>query len=292
MKGVITIAGYGTRFLPASKAIPKEMFPIAGVPLLQYHVEDLVAAGITEIVVVVRGGAGVIQRHFAPVPDLEAHLEAQGKYELLEEMQRISRLADIVFVRQPDELPDGQPLPYGNASPALAARAWLTADEPFYYMFGDDIIIADTPVPQQMLDAYERHRPTAVVATQRVRDEETHLYGCVELKPGSERELARIVEKPAPGTAPSNQVQVGHFVFTPEVFDVLDTLKPGQGGELWLAHAVDELAKRSTVIAQPIEGKWMAAGDPLHHLKACIEVALRRDDMRGELIEYLRSLEL
>jgi UTP--glucose-1-phosphate uridylyltransferase len=286
MKGIITIAGYGTRFLPASKAIPKEMFPIAGIPLLQYHVEDLVAAGITEIIVVVRGEAGVIQRHFAPAPDLEQHLEAQGKTALLEEVRRVSCMADVVFVRQPETLP------YGNASPALAARAWLTPGEPFYYMFGDDIIIADTPVAQQMLDAFDRFHPAAVVATQSVPDEETHLYGCIGLKPGSEYELAYIVEKPAPGTAPSNQVQAGHFVFTPEVFDVLDTLKPGQGGELWLAHAVDELAKRSAVIAQPIAGKWMAAGDPLRHLKACIEVSLHRDDMRKELIEYLRSLDL
>jgi UTP--glucose-1-phosphate uridylyltransferase len=292
MKGVITIAGYGTRFLPASKAIPKEMFPIAGIPLLQYHVEGLVAAGITEIIVVVRGGAGVIQQHFASVPDLEQHLEAQGKMDRLEEVRRLSSLADIVFVPQPDKLPSGKPLPYGNASPALAARAWLTPGEPFYYMFGDDIIVADTPVARQMLDSYERYRPAAVVATQNVPDEETHLYGCVELRPGSDNELVGIVEKPKEGTAPSNQVQVGHFVFTPELFDVLDMLETGKGNELWLAHAVAGLSGRSTVIAQPIEGQWMAAGDPLRHLKACIEVTLRRDDMRDGLIAYLRALEL
>ena len=292
MKGVITIAGYGTRFLPASKAIPKEMFPIAGIPLLQYHVEDLVAAGITEIIVVVRGKAGVIRDHFAPAPDLEAHLKAQGKTALLEEVRRISTLADIVFVPQPEKLPDGRPLPYGNASPALVARSLLTPGEPFYYMFGDDIFIADTPVAQQMLDAFERRRPAAVVAIQSVPYEETHLYGCVELKPGSNCEMMRIVEKPAPGTAPSNLVQAGHFIFTPELFEVLDTLQAGQGGELWLTDAVDGLAKRSTVIAQPIDGRWMAAGDPLRHLKACIEVSLRRDDMRDDLIDYLRSLDV
>jgi UTP--glucose-1-phosphate uridylyltransferase len=286
MKGVITIAGYGTRFLPASKAIPKEMFPIAGIPLLQYHVDSLVAAGITDIIVVVRGGADIIQHHFAPAPDLEAHLEAQGKTDLLEEVQRISELADIVLVRQPESLP------YGNGSPALAARDWLNPGESFYYMFGDDIVLAETPVPQQMLDAFERHQPAAVIATQHVTEGETHLYGCVELKPGSDCEMARIVEKPPPGTAPSNQVQVGHFVFTPELFDVLEPRQTGRGGELWLADAVARLAARSTVIAQPIEGKWLAAGDPLRHLKACIEATLRRDDMRDGLVDYLRSLEL
>ncbi len=286
MKGIITIAGYGTRFLPASKAVPKEMFPIAGIPLIQYHVESLVAAGITEIIVVVREGGEIVQRHFAPNTDLEQHLKTTGKLDLLEEVQRLSRLADIVFVRQPEALP------YGNASPALAALPWLTPGEPFYYMFGDDLIIADVPVPQQLLDAFRGSRPAAVLATQLVPDEETHLYGCIELKPGSDSEMARIVEKPAPGTAPSNWVQIGHFVFTPELFEVLHGSELGKGGELWLTDAVDRLAARSTVIMQPIDGLWMAAGDPLRQLRASIEMTLRRDDLRDGLVAYLRSLEL
>ena len=286
MKGVITIAGYGTRFLPASKAVPKEMFPIAGVPLIQYHVETLAAAGIDQIIVVVRGGSEVVQRHFAPAPDLERHLEAQGKRALLEEVRRLSRLAEIVFVRQPETLP------YGNASPALAARPWLTPGEPFYYMFGDDIILADTPVPEQMLAAFQAHQPAAVVATRWVPDEEIHLYGSIAFKPGSDHQIERIVEKPAPGTAPSNWAQIGQFVFTPELFDVLERLEPGKGGELWLADAVDRLARRAKVVAQPIDGLWLPAGDPLRHLKACIEVSLRRDDLRDGLIAYLRSLDL
>ncbi len=286
MKGVITIAGYGTRFLPASKAMPKEMIPIAGIPLIQYHVESLVAAGITQIIVVVRGVSEVVQRHFAPTPDLEEHLEKTGKLELLQNVRRLSNLADIVFVRQPEHLP------YGNGSPALAARPWLTPGEPFYYMFGDDIIVADEPVPRQMRAAFDEFQPAAVLATQRVPDEETHLYGCIALKSGSENEMARIVEKPAPGTAPSNWVQIGHFIFTPELFDVLHSSDTGKGGELWIADAVDRLAARSSVIVQPIQGLWMAAGDPLRQLKACIEVSLRRDDMRDELLEYLRSLDL
>jgi UTP--glucose-1-phosphate uridylyltransferase len=286
MKGVITIAGYGTRFLPASKAVPKEMFPIAGIPLIQYHVESLVAAGINEIIVVVRAGSEVVQRHFAPVPDLECHLEGVRKAALLEQVQRVSRLAEIVFVRQPETLP------YGNASPALAVRPWLTPGEPFYYMFGDDIILAEVPVPRQLLEAYHASEPAAVLATQWVPDEETHLYGCIELKPGSDREMARIVEKPKPGTAPSNWVQIGHFVFTHELFDVLQGSETGLGDELWMADAVDRLASRSRVLVQPIEGQWLAAGDPLRQLKANIEAALGRDDMRADLLAYLRSLEL
>jgi UTP--glucose-1-phosphate uridylyltransferase len=286
MKGVITIAGYGTRFLPASKAVPKEMFPIAGIPLIQHHVEGLVAAGITEIIVVVREGGGVVQRHFSPAPALERHLEKSGKSEVLEDVRRISRMADVIFVRQPETLP------YGNGSPALAARPWLTPGEPFYYMFGDDIIISEVPVSRQLLDAFNQFQPAAILAVQRVPDEETHLYGCIELKPGSEHEIARIVEKPAPGTAPSNWVQTGHFIFTPELFDVLQGSEVGKGGELWLADAVDRLAARLSVIAQLIDGKWMAAGDPLRQLKANIELALQRDDMRDDLLAYLRALEL
>jgi UTP--glucose-1-phosphate uridylyltransferase len=286
MKGIITIAGYGTRFLPASKAVPKEMFPIAGIPLIQYHVEGLVQAGIEEIIVVVRGGSEVVQHHFAPSLDLQRHLERSGKGELLQEVQRINEMAEIVFVRQ------SEGLPYGNASPALAARPWLNPGEPFYYMFGDDMVIGDVPVPRQLLDAFEDHRPAAVLATQHVPDEETHLYGCVELKPGSDVEMARIVEKPPPGTAPSNQVQIGHFIFTPQLLDVLADTGTGKGGELWLADAVDRLAAQACVIAHPIEGLWMAAGDPLRQLKASIEASLRREDMRDELVEYLRTLEL
>jgi UTP--glucose-1-phosphate uridylyltransferase len=141
-----------------------------------------------------------------------------------------------------------------------------------------------------MLEAFRNSKPAAVVATQRVPDEETHLYGIVELKESSDNEMARIVEKPKPGTAPSNMAQIGHFVFSPELFEVLETLGTGKGGELWLADAVDQLAARSTVIAQPIDGLWMSAGDPLRHLKASIEVSLRRDELRDDLIEYLRSL--
>jgi UTP--glucose-1-phosphate uridylyltransferase len=286
VKGIITIAGFGTRFLPASKAIPKEMFPIAGIPLIQYHVESLVASGITEIIVVVRHGAEIVRSHFAPNTDLEQHLESSAKLDLLDEMQRLSQMADIVFVRQSDTLP------YGNASPALAARSWLNPGEPFYYMFGDDIILGDVPVPKQLLDAFQEYQPAAVMASQWVPDEETHLYGCIELKPGSENVMDRIQEKPAPGTQPSNWVQIGHFVLTPELFDVLDGSELGKGGELWLADAMDRMAQRSTVIVQPVDALWMAAGDPLRQLKASIEMSLRRDDMRDGLLDYLRSLEL
>jgi UTP--glucose-1-phosphate uridylyltransferase len=286
MKGIITIAGYGTRFLPASKAIPKEMIPIAGKPLIQYHVEGLVAAGITEIIVVVRDNGAIVQDHFSPNPQLQEHLEASGKLDLMEAMRRVDRMADIVLVRQPEDLP------YGNATPALAARNWLNSGEPFYYMFGDDIVMGDVPIPQQMRNTFNEREPAAVLATQEVPDDEIHLYGSIELKPGSEDEMMRIIEKPAPGTAPSNLAQIGHFIFTPEVFDVLDTLETGKGGELWLADAVDGLAKRSSVVVHPIDGLWMAAGDPLRQLKACIEVSLRREDMREELVEYLRSLDI
>ena len=286
MKAVITIAGYGTRFLPASKAVPKEMIPIAGKPLIQHHVESLVASGIREILIVTREGQEAVRRHFAPAPDLKQHLMQSGKLEQLEEVRALSTMADIVFVRQPERLP------YGNGSPALAARPWLTPGKPFYYMFGDDIVLSEVPVPRQLLDAYEEERPAAVLATSWVPDEETHLYGCIEFKPGSRREMARIVEKPKPGEAPSNWVQVGHFVFTPQLFDVLDETEPGKDGELWLADAVDGLACEAKVIAHPINGRWMAAGDPLRQLKASIAATLECDAMRDDLMDHLRAVVL
>jgi UTP--glucose-1-phosphate uridylyltransferase len=262
------------------------MIPIAGKPLIQYHVEGLVAAGITEIIVVARDNSDIVQDHFSPNPTLQEHLKESGKLDLREAMEEIDRMADIVFVRQPEDLP------YGNATPALAARNWLNPDEPFYYMFGDDIVLGEVPIPQQVLDTFNEEEPAAVLAVQEVPDEETHLYGCIELAPGSDNEMKRIVEKPAPGTAPSNLVQIGHFIFSPEVFDVLDGLETGKGGELWMADAVDGLAARDRVLVRPIDGLWMAAGDPLRQLKASIEVSLRRDDMREELTAYLRSLNL
>jgi UTP--glucose-1-phosphate uridylyltransferase len=159
-------------------------------------------------------------------------------------------------------------------------------------MFGDDIILGDVPVPTQLLDAFQEHQPAAVLGTQWVPDEETHLYGCIEFKPGSETLMTSIIEKPETGTQPSNWVQIGHFVLTSELFDVLHGSELGKGGELWLADAMDRLAKHSTVIAQPVDALWMAAGDPLRQLKASIEMSLRRDDMRDGLLDYLRSLEL
>ncbi|HNS50167.1 MAG TPA: UTP--glucose-1-phosphate uridylyltransferase [Anaerolineae bacterium] len=285
MKAVITIAGFGTRFLPATKAVPKEMFPIAGVPLLQHHVEGLVAAGIHEVIVVGRDGSDVAQRHFSPNPALEAQLAKAGKEVLVEEVRRISCMADIVFVRQPETLP------YGNASPALAARPWLTPGEPFYYMFGDDIILADRPVPLQMVDAFDSQHPAALLAAQAVPAEETRLYGCVDFVPGAERRVRRIVEKPAPGTAPSNWVLVGHYIFTPEIYDVLTGSEVGKAGELWLADAVDRLAARSAVLVHPIQGEWMAAGDPLRYIKANIAMALRHPGMRDDLLAFMRTLD-
>jgi UTP--glucose-1-phosphate uridylyltransferase len=213
-------------------------------------------------------------------------LKESGKLGLLEDVRALSRLADITYVRQPHRLP------YGNGSPALAARQWLTPGEPFYYMFGDDIMLSDVPVPRQLLDAYEKERPAAVLATSWVPDDETHLYGCIEFGSGSDRQMARIIEKPKPGEAPSNWVQVGHFVFTPWLFDVLDVTEPGKDGELWLADAVDRLAGEAKVIAHPIKGRWMAAGDPLRQLKASIAATLGCDAMRDDLIDYLRTAVL
>ena len=285
-QAVITVAGLGTRFLPASKAVPKEMTPIMGKPLIQYHVEELAQSGIEDIILVVRGGSEAFLQHFAADPALEAYLERAGKTALAAAIRRIPRLANIVYVYQSPRLP------YGNASPALAAKPWLAPGEPFFYMFGDDLVLASPSCAQQLLDAFARRRPLAVSGVHTVAPEEASLYGIYKLKEGSDNVIASIVEKPAPGAAPSNLAQIGRFVFDYRIFQALEGLETGQGGELWLSDAVDRLAQMGEVVAQPIAGRWLPAGDPLRHLFASIETALSDERYRRPLLEYLRALPL
>ncbi|HID86428.1 MAG TPA: UTP--glucose-1-phosphate uridylyltransferase, partial [Anaerolineae bacterium] len=179
-KAVIAAAGLGTRFLPATKAVPKEMLPLLDRPILQHVVEEAVNSGITDIILVIRRGSHAITDYFDTAPELERTLKAMGKSHLLEEVRRVSQLANFAFVRQ------GADLPYGNGTPLLAARPFIGKDEIFAYMFGDDIIDADPPGLRQVMDAYERYRPAAAMAAYEVPWEETHLYGCIKLKEGTE----------------------------------------------------------------------------------------------------------
>jgi len=286
-KAIIAVAGYGTRFIPATKVQPKEMLPIVDKPVVQYLVEEAVASGITDIVLVTRSGNQAVEDHFDSSRELELHLETQKKWRELEEIRRIANMANFIFIRQ------GKEMPYGNGTPLLCARSVIHRDEAVVYMFGDDIVKSDVPCARQLIDVYEKYRPAAVVAVQEVPVSEISRYGVAKMKANSDRnELERMVEKPAPDEAPSNLAQLGRFVLSHAIIDILQQLKTGQGGELWLADAIDELAASASVIVHPIAGKWFTTGDPLRFLKTTVEMALDRPDIGREFAAYLRELDL
>jgi UTP--glucose-1-phosphate uridylyltransferase len=286
-KAVIAVAGYGTRFIPATKVQPKEMLPIVDKPVVQYLVEEAVASGITDIILVTRSGNQAVEDHFDNSRELELHLEAQQKWRELEEVQRIPNLANFIYIRQ------GKNLPYGNGTPLLCAKSLIHSDEAVVYMFGDDIVKSEVPCAKQLIDVYYKYQPAAVIAVQEVPIQEISRYGAAKLKPGTNRnELEHIVEKPSPASAPSNLAQLGRFVLSYKAIEVLENLKVGHGGELWLTDAIDRLAATESVIVHTIEGKWFTTGDPLRFLKTTVELALDRPDIGPEFAQYLRRLDL
>jgi len=286
-KAVIAVAGYGTRFIPATKVQPKEMLPIVDRPVVQYLVEEAVASGITDIILVTRSGNQSLEDHFDSSRELELHLETQGKMRELDEVQRIPDLANFIYVRQ------NKNLPYGNGTPLLSAKSLIHPNEAVVYMFGDDVVKSQVPCAKQLIDVYDKYQPAAVIAVQEVPIEEISRYGAAKLKPGTDRnELESIVEKPSPADAPSNLAQLGRFVLSYKTIEVLESLTVGQGDELWLTDAIDHLAATDSVIVHPIEGKWFTTGDPLRFLMTTVEFALDREDIGPRFAEYLRGLYL
>lgn len=286
-KAVIAVAGYGTRFIPATKVQPKEMLPIVDKPVVQYLVEEAVASGITDIILVTRSGNQALEDHFDSSLELELHLEDQKKWRELEEVRRIPTLANFIYVRQ------SKNLPYGNGTPLLCAEPLIRRDEAVVYMFGDDIVKSEVPCAKQLIDVYDKYQPAAVIAVQEVPIQEISRYGAAKLKPATDRnELEHIVEKPSPDSAPSNLAQLGRFVLSYKAIEMLKSLTVGQGGELWLTDAIDRLAATDSVIVHSIQGKWFTTGDPLRFLKTTVEFALDRSDIGPKFAEYLRGLDL
>jgi UTP--glucose-1-phosphate uridylyltransferase len=286
-KAVIAVAGYGTRFIPATKVQPKEMLPIVDKPVVQYLVEEAVDSGITDIILVTRSGSQALEDHFDSSRELELHLEKQKKWQELEEIQRIPELANFIYVRQ------GKNLPYGNGTPLLCAKSLIHPDETIVYMFGDDVVKSQVPCTQQLIDVYYEHQPAAVIAVQEVPLSEISRYGAAKLKPGTDRnELETIVEKPKPSEAPSNLAQLGRFVLSYKAIQVLESITAGKGGELWLTDAIDKLAANDSVIVHPIQGRWFTTGDPLRFLMTTVEFALDRPDIGPEFASYLKGLDL
>jgi len=283
-KAIIPAAGYGTRFLPATKAAPKEMLPIVDKPVIQYVVEEAVASGITDIVIITGSNKRPIEDHFDYNYELEHKLQEQGRKELVKEIRHISDMARFIYVRQKE--------PLGNGHAVLCARE-VIGNEPFAVLWGDDIVDSRTPCLKQLLKVYERYR-NPVMAAMRVPKEEISGYGVIEGSPVEDRVwlVKSLVEKPSPATAPSDVAIVKEYILTPDIFDILDNLEPGQKGEIWLSDAINVLAGRRNVYAYEFEGQRFDAGDKLGFLKATIHYALKHEALNKEFRGYLRSLEL
>lgn len=281
-KAVVLAAGLGTRWLPATKAQPKECLPLVDKPIIQYAVEEAAAAGIRQVIMVTAAGKRAVEDHFDRSPEIEQALRDKGDIARLEEVQRISELADIVYVRQKE--------PRGIGHAVLAAQD-VVGDEPFVVFFPDDVIIAEVPVAKQMIDVFEHHGGS-VLAVERVADADLASYGVVDGEPVAQGiiRIQGLVEKPTPEEAPSDLGIVGRYVLTPEIFDAIAQTKPGKGGEIQLTDALSLLLAHQPIFAYQFQGTRYDTGQPLGLLKASIEVALRRPDIGPELRRYLRDL--
>ena len=280
---VFPAAGLGTRFLPATKAQPKEMLPLVDRPLIQYVVEEARDAGIERIVIVTGRGKNAIEDHFDTTPELEALLREKGKAELLDQVREVSDLMPVSYVRQK------QALGLGHA--VLQAKD-LVGNQPFAVMLGDDIVDAETPCIGQMIRLFEE-RGNPVIALQEVPQSETRHYGIVAGKRTGDRvEIADMVEKPAPEKAPSNLAIIGRYILPPEIFDILEETRSDVGGEIQLTSALKTLRARRPIDGLLFEGKRYDAGDKLGFLKATVEFALKRADLGGPFRAYLKGLKL
>ena len=286
-KAIISLAGFGTRFLPVTKAMPKEMLPVVDKPIVQYLVEEAVAAGITDIILVTRYGNRAIEDHFDSNSELEHLLEKQGKPDKLKIVKEISQLANFVYVRQKSHLP------YGNATPLLVAKPLIDNDEAFVYMYGDDLVKSKVSCTKQLIDKFKEGGIDGINAVQEMPHEVLNRYGTVKFKEsGVTNQLDYYVEKPETGTEPSNMVSFGRFVLSYKIFEHLRVDALGKDNELWMVDAVTKLAKEGVVLAQPIEGKWLTTGDPVNYLQATIEFALDNPSINGKFKEYLKTLKL
>ena len=282
-KAVITAAGLGTRLLPATKTIPKEMLPIVDKPAIQYIAEECAAAGITDILVIISRGKQTIEDHFDRSPELEARLAETGKTELLEEMRKITELANFTFVRQPIQL--------GLGSAILCAEKFA-GNEPFAVLYGDDVIVGEDPAVGQLVRAYEKYGKS-VVGIQRVPKEDICKYSSMKLEPMPESSIYAVsdmIEKPQRGEEFSDFSILGRCILEPEIFDILRRIPKGKGGELQLTDAMREIAVNDGMIGVDFSGNRFDMGSRIGIIKAAIEVGLMRDDIRSELSEYIKKI--
>lgn len=280
-KAIIPAAGLGTRFLPATKAMPKEMLPIVDKPTIQYIVEEAIESGIEDIIIVTGKGKRAIEDHFDHAFELEQNLLEKGKYELLEKVQESSKV-NLHYIRQKD--------PKGLGHAVWCAKNFI-GNEPFAVLLGDDIVQAETPGLRQLIEQYEETK-ASVIGVQTVSDNETHRYGIIDPleQTGRRYQVNKFVEKPSPGTAPSNLAIMGRYILTPEIFMFLEEQQVGAGGEIQLTDAIQRLNEIQRVFAYDFEGKRFDVGEKLGFITTSIEFALQHEDLKEQLKEFMRAV--
>lgn len=288
-KAIIPAAGLGTRFLPATKAMPKEMLPIVDKPTIQYIIEEAVASGIEDIIIVTGKGKRAIEDHFDFAPELEQDLIEKNKTDLLEKVRYSTNLADIHYIRQKE--------PKGLGHAVWCARNFI-GDEPFAVLLGDDIVQSETPCLKQLINVYDETY-SSVIGVQTVPNDETYRYGIVEpsVKEGSMYQVKNLVEKPKPGTSPSNLAIMGRYILTPEMFMYLEQQEPGAGGEIQLTDAIQKLNQIQRVFAYDFEGKRFDVGEKIgfvkttiEFVKTTIEFALQEPSLRKEILSFMDEI--
>ncbi len=281
-KAIIAVAGSGTRLLPATKAMPKEMLPIIDKPIIQLVVEELVEAGIKDIIMVTKWDKKPLEDHFDRNFELESSLKKNGKEEKLKDIVKLSEMANFIYVRQKG--------PYGNGTPVLSAAS-LVENEPFVYVWGDDLVKSKISFTKQMIDDYDKSG-NLMIGAQEVPRDQVDRYGIVKLKPGT-MQIEDIIEKPSIEQAPSCLADFGRMILNQDIIDVLKTTSLGKGNELWIVDAIRTYIKNGgDFYAKEIkDGKWLTTGDPLNYLKAILAYAVDREDINGELVKCLMELE-
>lgn len=284
-KAVIPAAGFGTRFLPQTKAMPKEMLPIVDKPVIQYVVEELVASGITDIVIVTGWNKRSIEDHFDYPNELINTLQQQGKEQLIEEVKRTAQLANFIYIRQKG--------PYGNGTPVLCAEN-VIGDEPFVVIWGDEFIYSNPPRAKQCIEVFEKYNDPVISAV-RVDKKDVSRYGIVDAINVEDNvwQVKKMVEKPSADEAPSNLAAHGCYVLTPDIFEKLANLKPGKSNEIWLTDAIRDLMETRPVYACEIQnGKYYDTGNKLEYMKTVVDMALKHPEVNGDFKAYLKSLDL
>ncbi len=287
-KVIIPAAGWGTRFLPATKAMPKEMLPIVDKPVIQYVVEEAINSGIEDIIIITGWQKRAIEDHFDRSFELEKHLESKGKNKELNEIKRIADLANFIYIRQKGEH-------YGNAIPILSAKP-VIGKEPFAVMWGDEFIWSEPARLSQMIDAYKKYNGAIISAVRVETKDQLSRYGIADLDQVEKNifKIKKIIEKPHPDEAPSNLATHGAYILPPEIFDIIENLEPSKDGEIWLVDAINKLIEKGFPFygCEIENGKYYDTGNKIEYLKAVVEFALRHSEFDNKFRDYLKNLKL